>query len=65
MYDLCAREGDVKEDRQDPVVVCRLSAVRGAVLDAISEWQAAHWSCRTVRVVCHCTGGYHDAARPR
>jgi len=58
-------EGDVQEDGQDPIAVCRLSAVRGTVLDAFSEWKATHWTCGTVGVVCHWTGSHNDTARPR
>jgi len=63
--DVYVYEGDVEEDRQDPVAVCRLSTVRGTVLDAFSERQATHWTRRTVGAVRHCTGRRHDATRLR
>jgi len=55
------RKGDVKEDRQDPVVVCRMSSVWGALLDAFSEWQATHRTCRTVGLVRVSTGSQHNS----
>ena len=57
-------EGDVEEDGQDTSAVRCLSAVRGSVLDAFSEWQTTHWPCRAVSPVRHCTGVHHDAAGP-